>query len=70
MVPSFSLGIFLLKVRESAGAQCKPVLQEITALIEEQLQTNGQAVKELFGAAMVLVHSISEHWFSLPYNST
>lgn len=42
----------------SAGAECKPVLQEITSLVEEQLQSDGKAVKDLFGAAMVSLISI------------
>lgn len=41
------------QVGESAGAECKPVLQEITALVEEQLQSDGKTVKDLFGAVML-----------------
>ncbi|KAJ6812403.1 putative serine protease EDA2 isoform X1 [Iris pallida] len=39
------------QVGASVGAECKSVLQEITALVEEQLQSDGGAVKNLFGAA-------------------
>ncbi|XP_020263777.1 probable serine protease EDA2 isoform X2 [Asparagus officinalis] len=39
------------QVGESAGAECKPVLQEITALVEERLLSDRKAVKDLFGAA-------------------
>lgn len=39
------------QVGKSAGTDCKPVLQEITSLVEEQLQSDGKAVKDLFGAA-------------------
>ncbi|XP_058098737.1 probable serine protease EDA2 isoform X2 [Magnolia sinica] len=39
------------QVGESAGPECKAVLQEITGLVEEQLLSNGKALKSLFGAA-------------------
>nr|CAD1836318.1 unnamed protein product [Ananas comosus var. bracteatus] len=37
----------------SAGAECKAVLQEITRLVEEQLQSDGRSVKSLFSASML-----------------
>ncbi|THU74313.1 hypothetical protein C4D60_Mb04t32040 [Musa balbisiana] len=39
------------QVGDSAGAECKAVLQEITNLVDEKLQSDGKSVKELFGAA-------------------
>ncbi|KAK3224268.1 hypothetical protein Dsin_011293 [Dipteronia sinensis] len=39
------------QIGESAGAECKTALQETTALVEQRLQSNGKALKTLFGAA-------------------
>ncbi|CAL9156152.1 unnamed protein product, partial [Musa hybrid cultivar] len=39
------------QVGDSAGAECKAVLQEITNLVDEKLQSDGKSVKKLFGAA-------------------
>ncbi|XXG74916.1 hypothetical protein AAC387_Pa07g3528 [Persea americana] len=39
------------QVGESAGPECKAALQEVTALVDEQLVSNAEAVKNLFGAA-------------------
>ncbi|RWR85913.1 Peptidase S28 [Cinnamomum micranthum f. kanehirae] len=39
------------QVGESAGPECKAALQEVTALVDEQLVSNAKAVKNLFGAA-------------------
>lgn len=43
------------QVGDSAGAECKAVLQEITNLVDEKLQSDGKSVKKLFGAAKVIV---------------
>lgn len=43
----------LLQIGESAGAECKAALQEVTKLVDEQLQSNGSSVKKLFGAVLV-----------------
>ncbi|KAK4840476.1 hypothetical protein QYF36_009752 [Acer negundo] len=39
------------QIGESAGTECKTALQETTALVEQRLQSNGKALKTLFGAA-------------------
>ncbi|XP_024989439.1 probable serine protease EDA2 [Cynara cardunculus var. scolymus] len=39
------------QVGESAGPECKTVLQEVTQLVEEQLGSNGKALKSKFGAS-------------------
>ncbi|KAJ4845463.1 hypothetical protein Tsubulata_042724 [Turnera subulata] len=39
------------QIGDSAGAECKAVLQETTQLVENQLASNKKAVKALFGAA-------------------
>lgn len=41
------------QIGESAGPECKAVLQEITHLVEERLTSNKIAVKKKFGAAEV-----------------
>ncbi|XP_072989197.1 probable serine protease EDA2 isoform X1 [Typha latifolia] len=41
------------QIGESAGAECKAVLQEITKLVEERLHSDGRSVKNLFGASML-----------------
>ncbi|KAJ8512526.1 hypothetical protein OPV22_002960 [Ensete ventricosum] len=41
------------QVGESAGAECKAVLQEITTLVDRKLEEEGQQVKNLFGAAKI-----------------
>ncbi|KXG38194.1 probable serine protease EDA2 [Sorghum bicolor] len=38
------------QVGESAGPQCKAILQEITELVDEQLRLDSHSVKTLFGA--------------------
>ncbi|CAN6287748.1 unnamed protein product, partial [Urochloa humidicola] len=38
------------QVGESAGPECKAVLQEITKLVDEQLQSDSHSVKALFSA--------------------
>ncbi|XP_011090436.1 probable serine protease EDA2 isoform X1 [Sesamum indicum] len=38
------------QVGESAGPECKPVLQEITRLVDQRLGSNAEAVKTLFNA--------------------
>ena len=45
--------VILLEVGESAGAECKAVLQEITTLVDRKLEEEGQQVKNLFGATKV-----------------
>ena len=42
-----------MQIGESAGPECKAVLQEVTKLVEERLTSNGKALKTLFGAAEV-----------------
>ncbi|KAA8531953.1 hypothetical protein F0562_006905 [Nyssa sinensis] len=39
------------QIGESAGPECKAVLQEVNQLVEQKLATNGKALKTLFGAA-------------------
>ncbi|KAL6518490.1 putative serine protease eda2 [Orobanche gracilis] len=39
------------QIGESAGRECKTVLQEITRLVDERLESNEKAVKTLFSAA-------------------
>jgi len=41
------------QIGESAGAECKAALQEVTKLVDEQLQSNGSSVKKLFGAVLL-----------------
>ncbi|KAH7686924.1 Prolyl oligopeptidase protein [Dioscorea alata] len=41
------------QIGESAGAQCKAALQEITELVDEELKSDGGSVKALFGAAQL-----------------
>ncbi|XP_071705549.1 probable serine protease EDA2 [Rutidosis leptorrhynchoides] len=38
------------QVGESAGPECKAVLQEVTQLVEQKLASNGKALKAVFGA--------------------
>lgn len=47
-----------MQVGESAGPECKGVLQEVTKLVEERLTSNGKALKTLFGAAEVSFFSL------------
>lgn len=44
---------FILQIGESAGAECKAALQEVTKLVEEKLVSDGKTVKTLFGASEV-----------------
>lgn len=39
-----------MQIGESAGAECKAVLQETTQLIEHKLATNGKELKASFNA--------------------
>ncbi|XP_074588139.1 putative serine protease EDA2 isoform X2 [Curcuma longa] len=39
------------QVGESAGAECKSALQQITYLVDEELKTDSKSVKKLFAAA-------------------
>jgi hypothetical protein len=39
------------QVGESAGPECKAVLQEVTRLVDERLSSNGKVLKNLFGAS-------------------
>lgn len=41
------------QIGDSAGPECKSVLQEITKLVDQQLLSDGVAVKDLFGASLV-----------------
>lgn len=58
--------VILLEVGESAGAECKAVLQEITALVDRKLEEEGQQVKNLFGAAKVHFIIMFDLWFMKP----
>jgi hypothetical protein len=42
-----------MQVGESAGPECKAVLQETTKLIETKLATNGKALRATFNATRV-----------------
>lgn len=44
-----------VQIGESAGPECKAVLQEITKLVDKQLQSDGYNTKSLFGAATVFL---------------
>ncbi|KAG6397421.1 hypothetical protein SASPL_143588 [Salvia splendens] len=44
------------QVGESAGPECKAVLQEITSLVEQRLESNQKELKKLFNAPMVEKH--------------
>lgn len=46
----------MLQVGASAGPECKAVLQEITQLVEQRLESDAKEVKLLFGASQVRVH--------------
>ncbi|KAJ3682168.1 hypothetical protein LUZ60_014741 [Juncus effusus] len=46
----FNYTDFDKQVGESAGTECKAVLQEITKLVDEKLESNRASVKKLFGA--------------------
>lgn len=39
-----------LQIGESAGPECKAVLQEITKLIDQMLPFDGKALRKLYGA--------------------
>ncbi|VAH17273.1 unnamed protein product [Triticum turgidum subsp. durum] len=41
------------QIGESAGPECKEALQEVTRLVDGQLQSGHNSVKELFGAKML-----------------
>lgn len=43
----------ILQVGESAGPECKAVLQEITHLIDQRVEADAEEVKSLFGASQV-----------------
>nr|XP_043605948.1 probable serine protease EDA2 [Erigeron canadensis] len=43
------------QIGESTGPECKAILQEVTKLVEEQLDSNGEAIKTKFGAAELKV---------------
>jgi hypothetical protein len=45
----FFLQIWLLQVGVSAGPDCKAVLHEVTQLVDENLASNGKALKTAFG---------------------
>ncbi|XP_071702207.1 probable serine protease EDA2 [Rutidosis leptorrhynchoides] len=40
---------------ESTGPECKAILQEVTQLVENQLDSNGEAIKNKFGAPTLKV---------------
>jgi hypothetical protein len=39
-----------MQIGESAGPECKAVLQEITQLVETKLATDGKALRSIFNA--------------------
>ncbi|CAL9044719.1 probable serine protease EDA2 [Musa acuminata AAA Group] len=41
------------QIGTTAGPECKTVLQEITHLVDEQLNSDRQSIKELFGASKI-----------------
>ncbi|GAB2282808.1 hypothetical protein Dimus_017344 [Dionaea muscipula] len=43
------------QIGQSAGAECKAVLQEVTQLVEQRLETNQNAIKSAFGAAELTI---------------
>ncbi|KAI3519181.1 hypothetical protein L1887_08208 [Cichorium endivia] len=43
------------QVGESAGPECKAVLQEVTQLVEEKLASNSKALKTTFGASQLKI---------------
>lgn len=43
------------QVGESAGPECKAVLQEITHLVEQRLEADAEEVKSLFGASQLKI---------------
>lgn len=43
------------QIGESAGPECKAVLQEITQLVEERLASDAKALKSLFGASELVI---------------
>lgn len=45
----------ILQVGESAGPECKAVLQEITHLIDQRVEADAEEVKSLFGASQVWI---------------
>lgn len=45
--------VYSSQIGESAGAECKAVLQEVNGLVEQRLVSDSYAVKSLFGAANV-----------------
>lgn len=45
-----------MQVGESAGPECKAVLQEITSLVEQRLESNQKELKKLFNAPEVEKH--------------
>ena len=52
----FSSLLSFLQIGTTAGPECKTVLQEITHLVDEQLNSDRQSIKELFGASKVTLH--------------
>ncbi|KAJ3690305.1 hypothetical protein LUZ61_019469 [Rhynchospora tenuis] len=43
------------QIGESAGPECKAVLQEVTNIVDRQLESNNQNIKSLFGAATLKI---------------
>lgn len=54
-----------MQIGESAGPECKAVLQEVTRLVDQRLEFNEMGVKSVFGASQVNI-SVSlpdtENW--------
>lgn len=48
----------LMQIGESAGPECKAVLQEITSLVDQKLETNGKELKATFDASEVNIFII------------
>ena len=59
-----------MQIGVSAGPECKAALQDVNQLVEQRLATNGEALKDLFGAAEVCIlfylvtFNIHEHKFN------
>lgn len=54
-IPQLCYCSSFLQIGESAGPECKAVLQEITKLVDRQLQSDRYNIKSLFGAATVFL---------------
>lgn len=60
----WSYGVYFEQIGESAGPECKAVLQKTNKLLELRLKVNGKAVKALFNATEVSLF-LSFSWLPL-----